>query len=146
MVAITTDGCPMSRSPSAGARRSGPSRSYARGASRWRRSRFRGAIATTFWGKAWCDNLEGYSDYANRLPRGRTYVRNGSVIDLQIKPGRVAAQVIGSDLYDVAITVKETVEEQWRAIGADCAGASIRSSNSCRGSSRQPSWSASAGR
>ena len=44
---------------------------------------FRGAIARTFWGKAWCDNLEHYSDFESRLPRGRTYVRNGSVIDLQ---------------------------------------------------------------
>jgi len=44
------------------------------------------AIATTFWGKAWCENLERYSDFANRLPRGRTYARNGSVIDLQINP------------------------------------------------------------
>ena len=41
-------------------------------------------IATTFWGKAWCDNLESYRDYENRLERGRTYVRNGSVVDLQI--------------------------------------------------------------
>ena len=39
-------------------------------------------IAKTFWGKAWCENLERYSDYANRLPRGRSYVRNGSVLDL----------------------------------------------------------------
>ncbi len=53
-------------------------------------------IARTFWGKAWCDNLERYSDYANRLPRGRTYVRNGSVIDLQIAPGEVKALVSGS--------------------------------------------------
>ena len=28
------------------------------------------AIASTFWGKAWCTNLESYSDFANRLPRG----------------------------------------------------------------------------
>ncbi|MBI4245558.1 MAG: hypothetical protein HY614_00070, partial [Candidatus Rokubacteria bacterium] len=41
-------------------------------------------VATTFWGKAWCDNLERYMDFANRLPRGRTYVRNGSVVDLAI--------------------------------------------------------------
>ena len=46
-------------------------------------------IARTFWGEAWCDNLERYSDFANRLPRGRTYVRNGSVVDLQVAPGRV---------------------------------------------------------
>ena len=32
------------------------------------------AIATTFWGKAWCTNLESYGDYESRLPRGRTYV------------------------------------------------------------------------
>ena len=55
-------------------------------------------IASTFWGKAWCDNLEAYSDYANRLPRGRTYVRNGSVVDLQISRGKVTARVSGSEL------------------------------------------------
>jgi hypothetical protein len=55
-------------------------------------------IAKTFWGKAWCSNLESYSDYENRLPRGRTYVRNGSVIDLKIEPGKAVAQVMGSSL------------------------------------------------
>ena len=45
-------------------------------------------IAKTFWGKAWCDNLERYSDFENRLPRGRTYVRNGSVVDLANRAGR----------------------------------------------------------
>src|SRR6266851_8088452 len=62
-------------------------------------------IARTFWGKAWCDNLEAYSDYENRLPRGRTYVRNGSVVDLQIAPGKVTALVVGSDLYEVTIHI-----------------------------------------
>src|SRR5688500_16594309 len=57
------------------------------------------AIATTFWGKAWCDNLERYSDFANRLPRGRSYVRSGAVVDLQITPGAVSARVSGSRLY-----------------------------------------------
>ena len=80
------------------------------------------AIATTFWGKAWCDNLESYRDYENRLPRGRTYVRNGSVVDLQIAPGRVAAVVSGSELYEVTISVKETPKTQWRAMCSDCAG------------------------
>src|SRR5438034_11825730 len=60
------------------------------------------AIAKTFWGKAWCDNLERYSDFANRLPRGRTYVRNGSVVDLQIGGGEVKALVSGSEIYKVA--------------------------------------------
>ena len=80
------------------------------------------AIATTFWGKAWCDNMESYRDYENRLPRGRTYVRNGSVVDLQIAPGRVGAVVSGSELYDVTISVKETPKAEWRAMCSDCAG------------------------
>ena len=83
---------------------------------------YRGAIAKTFWGKAWCDNLEGYSDYANRLPRGRTYVRNGSVIDLQIGEGQVRAQVMGSSLYQVAVQVTPVATTQWQAVGKDCAG------------------------
>ena len=81
----------------------------------------RGAIAKTFWGRAWCDNLERYSDYSNRLPRGRAYVRNGSVIDLQIGAGEVQAQVVGSSLYKVAIGVAAVPDAQWRAIGAECA-------------------------
>ncbi|GMV47167.1 MAG: hypothetical protein AMXMBFR66_25650 [Pseudomonadota bacterium] len=82
----------------------------------------RGAIARTFWGKAWCENLEQYSDYANRLPRGRTYVRNGSVIDLAIAEGEVRAQVVGSDLYRVEVRVAAVGDRHWKAIGADCAG------------------------
>lgn len=82
----------------------------------------RGAIAKTFWGKAWCDNLEAYSDYANRLPRGRTYVRNGSVIDLKISAGEVQALVMGSSLYTVAVKVTEVPAKQWQAIGAECSG------------------------
>jgi uncharacterized Zn finger protein len=83
---------------------------------------YRGAIAKTFWGKAWCENLEAYSDYANRLPRGRTYVRNGSVLDLKISEGEVQAQVMGSRIYKVAVKVTAVSLSQWRAIGADCAG------------------------
>ena len=80
-------------------------------------------IAGTFWGEAWCDNLERYSDSANRLPRGRTYVRNGSVVDLQIGPGRVTALVSGSALYDVTVTVGVVPPARWNAICKDCSGA-----------------------
>ncbi len=81
------------------------------------------AIARTFWGKAWCENLERYSDYANRLPRGRTYVRNGSVVDLKITADGVAALVSGSRLYRVEIVVAPVPKERWRSICRDCAGA-----------------------
>ena len=80
-------------------------------------------IARTFWGEAWCDNLERYSDYANRLPRGRTYVRNGSVVDLQVGPGRVTALVSGSAMYDVQVTVGPVPRARWSAICKDCSGA-----------------------
>src|SRR5437016_3724061 len=78
----------------------------------------RGAITKTFWGKAWCENLERYSDYANRLPRGRTYVRNGSVIDLRLTDGEVQAQVMGSRLYKVAISVTAVPRKQWQCLSA----------------------------
>ena len=55
-------------------------------------------ITTTFWGNAWSQNLESYGDFANRLPRGRTYIRNGSLVDLQIEVGRVRALVSGSEV------------------------------------------------
>ena len=79
-------------------------------------------IATSFWGKAWCTHLESYSDFANRLPRGRSYVRNGSVIDLQITPGKITAQVMGSSLYKETITIAPLEAKRWAAIKAECAG------------------------
>ncbi len=81
------------------------------------------AIAKTFWGRAWCDNLERYSDYSNRLPRGRTYVRNGSVIDLKIAPGELTALVSGSSIYTVRAQITAVPKVRWNAICADCAGA-----------------------
>lgn len=79
-------------------------------------------ITATFWGDAWCRNLEAYSDYANRLPRGRTYVRNGSVIDLQIETGRARALVSGSDIYKVDIRIKPIGKPRWVDIKRRCAG------------------------
>jgi uncharacterized Zn finger protein len=80
------------------------------------------AIAKTFWGKAWCDNLEAYSDFENRLPRGRTYVRNGSVIDLKIEPGKVRALVMGSSLYQIEIGITAVPETHWRSLARECTG------------------------
>ncbi len=82
---------------------------------------YRGAIAKSFWGKAWCQNLERYSDYSNRLPRGRAYLRNGSVIDLKIAPGEVTAQVMGSSLYRITVSIREVAGTHWQAIARDCA-------------------------
>lgn len=79
-------------------------------------------IARTFWGKAWCDHLESHSDFSNRLPRGRSYVRNGSVCNLRIEPGRVLAKVVGMELYDVQIAIKKLPGARWRAIKKACAG------------------------
>jgi len=79
-------------------------------------------IANSFWGISWCKNLERYSDYETRLPRGRSYVRNGFVVDLQIGKGKVTAMVSGSDLYDVKVTIAPVAPSRWRAICRDCAG------------------------
>ena len=80
-------------------------------------------IAKTFWGEAWCHNLERYSDFVNRLPRGRTYVRNGSVVDLQVGRGSVTALVSGSTMYDVKVTVGPVPRARWSAICKECSGA-----------------------
>jgi uncharacterized Zn finger protein len=79
-------------------------------------------IAKTFWGQAWCDNLESYSDFENRLPRGRTYVRNGSVVHLEVKKGRISAFVSGSELYSVEITIASLPQNHWKQIKSQCAG------------------------
>ncbi|MBX3734886.1 MAG: hypothetical protein KF791_20105 [Verrucomicrobiae bacterium] len=79
-------------------------------------------IATTFWGRAWCDNLESYSDFENRLPRGRTYVRNGSVVDLQVAPGRITALVSGSSMYEIVIQIHPLSQDAWRRLQKACSG------------------------
>ena len=77
-------------------------------------------IARTFWGNAWCDNLESYHDYESRLPRGRTYVRNGSVVDLQIAPGEVTAMVSGSEIYKVKVSIGDVGKARWKTLCAEC--------------------------
>jgi uncharacterized Zn finger protein len=79
-------------------------------------------IASTFWGKAWCDNLESYSDFSNRLPRGRTYVRNGSVVDLHVEPGKVTSMVSGSSLYRITIKIKPLAADHWNNVKSRCGG------------------------
>ncbi len=80
------------------------------------------AIATTFWGKAWCDNLEACSDFASRLPRGRSYARNGSVIDLQIAIGKLTALVSGSEIYSAKVNICPLPKERWRGVVWECSG------------------------
>jgi uncharacterized Zn finger protein len=79
-------------------------------------------LTTTFWGKAWTDNLQRYADLANRLPRGRTYLRNGSVLDLAIARGRVEAHVAGSELYRVTIDIAPLARPRWRRVVGRCTG------------------------
>ncbi len=79
-------------------------------------------IAKSFWGKAWCDHMESFGDYANRLPRGRTYVCNGSVCHLGIARGGVEAFVAGSDVYQVKISISQATESLWESIKQRCSG------------------------
>lgn len=79
-------------------------------------------LAATFWGRAWADNLERYADLANRLPRGRAYLRNGSVLDLTIGRGRVEAYVAGTELYRVTIDIAPLTRARWRRVVARCTG------------------------
>ena len=79
-------------------------------------------IARSFWGRRWCHHLESCSDFENRLPRGRAYVRNGSVCHLDVHAGGVDAMVVGSDLYHVVVRIRKFGQVAWKAIRAECAG------------------------
>jgi uncharacterized Zn finger protein len=79
-------------------------------------------VATTFWGKAWCKNLELYSDLASRLPRGRSYLREGALVDLKITPGQIRSQVAGTRLYQATVDIRPLPPAAWRALVAECAG------------------------
>ena len=80
------------------------------------------AIASTFWGKAWCSHLESLSDYRTRLPRGRSYVRSGAVIHLALDAGRISAKVQGTSLYDVEVSVVKLDAQRWNSVVARCTG------------------------
>ena len=79
-------------------------------------------IARTFWGEAWCKHMDKQGDYSNRLPRGRSYVRNGSVCHLAIAEGRIEAFVAGSEVYHVTITVDVLPRQKWENIKQLCSG------------------------
>lgn len=79
-------------------------------------------IARSFWGMSWCEHLEKFSDFENRLPRGRTYVRNGSVCHLEIKKGKIIAKVSGSEIYDVTISIKSLATAAWNRVRESCTG------------------------
>ena len=82
----------------------------------------RGKIALSFWGQAWCRHLESYSDYSNRLPRGRSYLRNGSVLHLAVDTGRIDAMVMGSRCYMQTIRIDPLPAKRWKAIKKRCQG------------------------
>ncbi len=79
-------------------------------------------LARTFWGKGWCDHMESFSDFASRLPKGKSYVRNGAIIDLQVLPGRITAKVVGTETYDVDCRIERLPANQWADIKKRCGG------------------------
>ena len=79
-------------------------------------------LASEFWGQAWQRHLEGLADYETRLPRGRSYLRQGNIYNLEIATGRVTAEVAGEHLYEVSIHFTPLTSEKWESIKQACAG------------------------
>lgn len=81
-------------------------------------------LARTWWGKSWNLNLERYADYSNRIGRGRSYVHNGAVLDLQIGSGKVDSLVQGtrSTPYQVTISIKPIAKSIWNKLKTASAG------------------------
>jgi len=81
-----------------------------------------GKLAKSWWAVAWNKNLESYADYSNRIGRGRSYIRGGAVLDLQITPGVVTALVQGSRAkpYEVSVQIKPLSEAKWQKVVERC--------------------------
>jgi uncharacterized Zn finger protein len=79
-------------------------------------------VASSVWGKAWCHHLESFSDYANRLPRGRSYVRHDAVVHLELDQGMIRAFVHGTETYYVEIAIATLAAERWQDICRRCRG------------------------
>lgn len=75
-------------------------------------------ICLTWWGEAWCKNLESYADYDYRLGRGRSYFRANTVVDLKIRGNVVKAKVQGTSKnpYQITITFDSPKPEDIQAI------------------------------
>lgn len=84
----------------------------------------RSKICKSWWGDAWCRNLDRYADWDNRIDRGRSYLRNGTVIDLKMNGGEIYAKVQGSreTPYTVKITIDPINEKKSRKIEKQAAG------------------------
>lgn len=79
-------------------------------------------IVNSWWGQAWCDNLEQYADYESRLDRGKRYVRTGAVVDLKIQKGKVLARVQGrrKTPYKIEIRISPLSEERCQKAIEQC--------------------------
>ncbi len=79
-------------------------------------------LVKSWWGKAWNKNLESYADYDNRIGRGKTYVRQGAVLDLKISKGQVVALVQGTRAkpYEVIIQINTLSRDKWDQIIIMC--------------------------
>jgi len=79
-------------------------------------------LCVTFWGQAWCRNLESYQQYESRLPRGRSYLRQGNVYNLEIEPGKLMAEVAGSELYETTVYIQPLRPPEWKRLVKECEG------------------------
>jgi uncharacterized Zn finger protein len=79
-------------------------------------------LVKSWWGKEWNNNMESYADFRNRISRGRSYVRNGAVIDLKIGKGKVTALVQGtsSKPYKVTVQIDELDRTKWENLTKVC--------------------------
>lgn len=73
-------------------------------------------LCQSFWGQAWCRHLANYQHYEARLPAGRSYLRQGKVLDLTVEPGTLSAVVAGTELYDTLIHIRPLAADRWQEI------------------------------
>ena len=79
-----------------------------------------GELASSWWARRWMATLDGFG-WTGRLSRGRVYIRNRRVVDVEVSPGLVRARVQGSrpSPYRIEMTVEPFADAVWdRVVGA----------------------------
>ncbi|MGK7887711.1 MAG: SWIM zinc finger family protein [Leptolyngbyaceae cyanobacterium] len=84
------------------------------------------AIAQEWWVQRWIDLLNTYR-FKKRLERGRIYAREGNILNLEFRNGKVHAVVQGTapEPYKLTISIERFSDEDWQFVIASMAEKAI---------------------
>ena len=79
-------------------------------------------LAANFWGSAWMKQLALCESGGMSLAPGRTLLRHGCVLHVDIRPGEITALISAEEVYEVQLKLAPLDEERLQALAAGCSG------------------------